>query len=58
MVLRRFAAPILAHGQRYLEDVLETMGDYVDTLKFAGGSFTLMPRVELMKCWSFAISIT
>jgi len=31
-------------GRRYLEDVLETMGEYVDTLKFAGGSFTLMPR--------------
>ena len=24
-------------GKRYLEDVLETMGDYVDSLKFAGG---------------------
>ncbi len=31
-------------GKRYLEDVLETMGEWVDTLKFAGGSFTLMPR--------------
>lgn len=31
-------------GRRYLEDILETMGEYVDTLKFAGGSFTLMPR--------------
>jgi len=31
-------------GTRYLTDVLETMGDYVDALKFAGGSFTLMPR--------------
>jgi phosphosulfolactate synthase (CoM biosynthesis protein A) len=31
-------------GKRYLEDVLETMGAYVDSLKFAGGSFTLMPR--------------
>lgn len=30
-------------GKRYLEDVLETMGAYVDILKFAGGSFTLMP---------------
>lgn len=30
-------------GRRYLEDVLETMGDYVDSLKFAGGSFALMP---------------
>src|SRR5215472_5453460 len=30
-------------GRRYLEDILETMGEYVDSLKFAGGSFTLMP---------------
>lgn len=31
-------------GTRYLQDVLETMGAYVDSLKFAGGSFALMPR--------------
>ena len=31
-------------GKRYLADVLETMGVYVDALKFAGGSFALMPR--------------
>ncbi len=31
-------------GKRYLEDILETMGAYVDILKFAGGSFSLMPR--------------
>jgi phosphosulfolactate synthase (CoM biosynthesis protein A) len=31
-------------GTRYLEDILETMGTYVDALKFAGGSFSLMPR--------------
>jgi phosphosulfolactate synthase (CoM biosynthesis protein A) len=29
-------------GRRYLEDLFETMGNYVDSLKFAGGSFTLM----------------
>src|SRR4051794_17902187 len=34
-------------GPRYLEDVLETMGDHVDALKFAGGSFTLMPESSL-----------
>jgi phosphosulfolactate synthase (CoM biosynthesis protein A) len=34
-------------GKRYLEDVLETMGEYVDSLKFAGGSFTLMPKSAL-----------
>ncbi|MGE0821216.1 MAG: phosphosulfolactate synthase [Candidatus Binatia bacterium] len=31
-------------GKRYLEDIFETMGAYVDALKFAGGSFSLMPR--------------
>jgi phosphosulfolactate synthase (CoM biosynthesis protein A) len=35
-------------GKRYLEDILETMGAYVDALKFAGGSFSLMPR-EIVK---------
>ena len=34
-------------GPRYLEDVLETMGAHVDALKFAGGSFTLMPERAL-----------
>lgn len=31
-------------GPRYLADVLDTMGEHVDALKFAGGSFTLMPE--------------
>jgi phosphosulfolactate synthase (CoM biosynthesis protein A) len=31
-------------GSRYLTDILETMGDYVDGIKYAGGSFALMPR--------------
>src|SRR5256714_11994756 len=34
-------------GKRYLQDILETMGAYVDALKFAGGSFALMPRAAL-----------
>ncbi len=34
-------------GKRYLEDILETMGKHVDSLKFAGGSFTLMPQAAL-----------
>src|SRR6266480_4373130 len=34
-------------SKRYLEDVLETMGEYVDSLKFVGGSFTLMPEKYL-----------
>ncbi|QSR86800.1 phosphosulfolactate synthase [Candidatus Methylacidiphilum infernorum] len=36
-----------AMGIRYLEDLLETMGAYVDILKFAGGSFALMPKKVL-----------
>src|SRR5437899_5867201 len=31
-------------GKHYLQDVLQTMGKYVDALKFAGESFALMPR--------------
>lgn len=31
-------------GRRYLEDLFETTGEYVDSLKFAGGSFSLMPE--------------
>jgi phosphosulfolactate synthase (CoM biosynthesis protein A) len=34
-------------GKRYLEDILETMGEYVDILKFAAGSFGLMPRTAV-----------
>jgi len=33
-----------AVGPNYLRDVFKTMGAYVDGLKFAGGSFALMPR--------------
>ena len=36
-------------GKRQLEDILETMGEYVDSLKFAGGSFSLMPRPVLIE---------
>jgi phosphosulfolactate synthase (CoM biosynthesis protein A) len=34
-------------GKRYLEDILETAGAYVDSLKFAAGSFALFPRAAL-----------
>lgn len=43
-------------GKRYLEDVLETMGPYVDSLKFAGGSFTLMSRKALKELIDLAHS--
>jgi phosphosulfolactate synthase (CoM biosynthesis protein A) len=36
-------------GKRQLEDIFETMGEYVDSLKFAGGSFSLMPRQALVE---------
>jgi phosphosulfolactate synthase (CoM biosynthesis protein A) len=31
-------------GPRYLRDILDTVGRYVDIFKFSGGSFSLMPR--------------
>ena len=34
-------------GGRNLEDILETMGRYVDSLKFAAGSFSIMPKTAL-----------
>jgi phosphosulfolactate synthase (CoM biosynthesis protein A) len=34
-------------GPRYLRDLLETMGEHIDALKFAGGSFSLMPERAL-----------
>jgi len=34
-------------GPRYLEDLLELMHPYVDGLKFAGGSFALMPAAAV-----------
>ena len=36
-------------GRRSLEDIVDTMGSYVDSLKFAGGSFALMPRRALLE---------
>ncbi len=41
------AAYYTPFGKRYFEDILETMGTYVDSIKFAGGSFTLMPRTAV-----------
>lgn len=35
-----YYAPV---GTRSLQDILETMGAYVDIFKFSGGSFSLMP---------------
>ncbi|KZL69612.1 cysteine sulfinate desulfinase [Colletotrichum incanum] len=41
-------------GKRYLEDVLDTMGHYVDGLKFAGGSFSLFPEDKLKELINLA----
>jgi phosphosulfolactate synthase (CoM biosynthesis protein A) len=34
-------------GTRYLHDVLESAGAWIDSLKFAGGAFTLLPEPTL-----------
>ncbi|MFO7846776.1 MAG: phosphosulfolactate synthase [Balneolaceae bacterium] len=31
-------------GKRYLNDIMETVGEHVDSLKFSGGSFSIMPK--------------
>ncbi|MBP1949845.1 phosphosulfolactate synthase [Virgibacillus litoralis] len=41
-------------GKNYLQDILETMGDYVDSLKFAGGAFTLYPEDKLRELLDLA----
>jgi phosphosulfolactate synthase (CoM biosynthesis protein A) len=43
-------------GTRYLSDVLDTMGTHVDGLKFAGGSFSLMPEDVLREIIGLAHS--
>ncbi|KAM5442930.1 hypothetical protein MferCBS31731_001802 [Microsporum ferrugineum] len=34
-------------GKNYLSDIFETMGDYIDGLKFSGGSFSLFHEAKL-----------
>jgi phosphosulfolactate synthase (CoM biosynthesis protein A) len=36
-----------AYGPRYLADVFETMGAWIDGIKYAGGSFALMPAAAV-----------
>ena len=36
-------------GKRYLKDIMETMGEHVDSLKFSGGSFSIMPREAVIE---------
>ncbi len=43
-------------GPRCLQDVLETAGDYVDSLKFAAGSFSMIPKKSLKELLDLAHS--
>src|ERR1700739_4515622 len=51
-----------AYGRRHLEDLFENIGAYIDSLKFAGGSFSLMPKkvvreiVDLCHKYDVAVS--
>ncbi len=49
-------------GPRYLEDVLSTAGDYVDSLKFAAGSFSVIPKKALTEilglCHSYDVMVS
>jgi phosphosulfolactate synthase (CoM biosynthesis protein A) len=36
-------------GPRHLEDVFETAGPYIDALKFAGGSFAVIPETAIAR---------
>ncbi|MCH2450769.1 MAG: phosphosulfolactate synthase [Gracilimonas sp.] len=41
-------------GKRYLQDIMETMGEHVDALKFSGGSFSLMPKKAVQELINIA----
>lgn len=48
-------------GKRQLEDILESFGAWIDILKFAGGSFSLMPK-DILKdiidlCHSYEVEV-
>jgi phosphosulfolactate synthase (CoM biosynthesis protein A) len=49
-------------GLNYLQDILSTMSPYIDSLKFAGGSFSLIPKEELRRiidlCHSFDVAVS
>lgn len=49
-------------GLNYLEDVLQTSARYIDSIKFAGGSFTLYPDELLKKfihlCHSYEVLVS
>jgi len=41
-------------GKRYLNDIMETMGEHVDSLKFSGGSFSIMPKDKVTELINIA----
>lgn len=49
-------------GPNYLQDVLGTAGEYIDSLKFAAGSFTLLPGKALKAiidlCHSYKVLVS
>jgi phosphosulfolactate synthase (CoM biosynthesis protein A) len=49
-------------GPRYLQDVLESAGDYIDSLKFAAGSFAVIPKKVLKQiidlCHSYDVLVS
>ena len=54
-----YYAPV---GPRYLRDVLETWGSCIDSFKFGGGSFAVMPRAAVRElidlCHSFDVAVS
>jgi phosphosulfolactate synthase (CoM biosynthesis protein A) len=45
-------------GKIYLSDLLDAMGAYVDSFKYAGGSFSLMPQQVVRELITCAIATT
>jgi phosphosulfolactate synthase (CoM biosynthesis protein A) len=49
-------------GPRYVQDVLESAGDYIDSLKFAAGSFAVIPKKVLKQiidlCHSYDVLVS
>ncbi len=41
-------------GRNYFNDLISTMGAHIDSIKFAGGSFSLMPDEEVKKITDLA----
>lgn len=48
------AAYYTPFGINYFTDLLDTMGEHIDSIKFAGGAFTLIPFDELQRITALA----